>query len=99
MGGTLKRLNTHGACKALLLASAGSAIVAAALVSAQGQVQGGLDCEANPLDPGCTAAGVPGASGAAPVNANSIVVTGSRIARKDYKANSPIVTVYETFLE
>lgn len=29
----------------------------------------------------------------------TIVVTGSRIARQDYQANSPIVTVDETFLE
>ncbi len=30
---------------------------------------------------------------------NSIIVTGSRIARQDYEANSPILTVDETFLK
>jgi iron complex outermembrane receptor protein len=34
-----------------------------------------------------------------PANAQDIVVTGSRIARRDYEANSPIVTVGDALLE
>lgn len=36
---------------------------------------------------------------AAPAEGEAIVVTGSRIARRDYSATSPIVTVGETFLD
>jgi outer membrane receptor protein involved in Fe transport len=54
------------------------------------------DCAANPQDLRCTAQG----ADAGPVaSSNSIVVTGSRIARPDYEGNSPIVTVDETFLQ
>src|SRR5690606_28991595 len=56
------------------------------------------DCTANPQAAECNEPGrVPAQPGA--TSASSIVVTGSRIARQDYEANSPIVTVDEEFLE
>ena len=49
----------------------------------------------DPNTPGAEPDQAPGAAGAE----STIVVTGSRIARKDYEANSPIVTVDKALLE
>ncbi|MBB5732419.1 outer membrane receptor protein involved in Fe transport [Altererythrobacter atlanticus] len=66
---------------------------AAAQVSSQAAE---ADCAANPQDARC--AGI-GTSAVPSAPAEAIVVTGSRIARKDYEANSPIVTVDDAFLK
>jgi outer membrane receptor protein involved in Fe transport len=47
---------------------------------------GDVDCTANPDDPSC-------------VKGDTIVVTGSRIARPDYVSNSPTITVDQEFLQ
>ena len=91
--------NKLGVYKSLLLASVTGTIAVAAPASAQAQGPTAQDCETNPLDPACAAAGAIAASSANAAGANNIVVTGSRIARQDYEANSPIVTVDEEFLE
>ena len=70
--------------KAVLLAGGASTLVMAAPAAAQN-----VDCEAFPNDPSCL--------GNAP--GDRIVVTGSRISRQDYEANSPIVTVDEDFFQ
>jgi iron complex outermembrane receptor protein len=46
-----------------------------------------VDCDANPDDPSCAG------------DEERIVVTGSRIQRQDFEANSPLVTVDEGLLE
>jgi outer membrane receptor protein involved in Fe transport len=77
------------------LAALAVAVPAAAQVSSQtGQ---GADCEANPEDPRCVGpiTEIPTPS----AETGTIVVTGSRIARRDFEANSPMLTVDETFLE
>src|SRR5690606_24471142 len=84
--------------KALLLAGcAGTfAVASPAVAQVSNQTGQGADCLANPQDPRCVGvAEIPTPS----AQAGTIVVTGSRIARQDYEANSPIVTVDETFLE
>lgn len=95
----MRNLNNVGIRKALLLASAAGTIAVAAPASAQGQGPADPDCEANPLDPACAAADAGTASSPTPAGSNTIIVTGSRIARRDYEANSPTLTVDETFLE
>ena len=92
----MKNFNTVAVYKALLLAGAAGSIATAAPSFAQAQSPANRDCGANPLDPACAAA-TAGEGSAAP-GASSIVVTGSRIARQDYEANSPIVTIDEGFL-
>ncbi|MDB5717275.1 MAG: TonB-dependent receptor-like protein, partial [Sphingomonas bacterium] len=52
------------------------------------------DPDLSPIAPPAAAGG-----GEAPANAQEIVVTGSRIVRRDYAANSPIVTVQSQALE
>ena len=91
----MRNLNAVSVYKAVLLAGAAGAITVAAPAFAQAQGQASPDCAANPLDPACAANQARSVSDAT----NSIVVTGSRIARQDYEANSPIVTVDEDFLE
>ena len=82
--------------KSLLLAGVVGTVAISAPAFAQAQAE--LDCEANPLDPACAA--VEARQDTAPSSGgNRIVVTGSRIAREDYEANSPMVTVDESFLE
>jgi outer membrane receptor protein involved in Fe transport len=79
-----------GVClAALALASPAAAQVS----NSTGQ---GTDCQARPDDPRCTGITETPAPDA---SSGTIVVTGSRIARQDYEANSPIVTIDETFLE
>ena len=69
-----------------------AALAVTAPASAQGQTQ---PDQCNPLDPAC---GPADASSQAGDGGNAIIVTGSRIARQDYNANSPTVTVDEEFL-
>lgn len=88
--------------RALLLASAAGVMAMAFPASAQEQRQS-PDCEVNPLDPACAAAVVDAdampTGEARSAAASTIIVTGSRIARKDYTANSPTVTIDETFIK
>lgn len=95
----MRNLNNVGFYKSLLLAGATSTIALAVPASAQDQNPPDPDCEANPLDPACAATAAGETSSSAPAGGNAIIVTGSRIARQDYEANSPMVTVDETFLE
>lgn len=87
-----------GIYKSLLLAGcAGTfAVAAPAAAQASNQTEQGADCQANPSDPRCGGINEPAASA---VQSGTIVVTGSRIARQDYSANSPIVTIDEEFLQ
>ena len=80
----MRKLHTQGVYKALLLAGCATTFtLSAAPAMAQDEE---VDCAANPDDPACVDDG------------NRIVVTGSRIARPDYVANSPTVSVDENFL-
>src|SRR5690606_27915237 len=84
--------------KALLLAGcAGTfAVASPAVAQVSNQTGQGADCLANPQDPRCVGVSeIPTPS----AQAGTIVVTGSRIARQDYEANSPIVTMDEALLE
>jgi hypothetical protein len=72
--------------KALLLAGGASTIMLAAPAIAQDTPNSAVDCNAHPDDASCT-------------SGNAIVVTGSRIQRKDFEATSPTVTVDDTFLK
>ena len=88
-------LKTTGVYKAFLLTSAACTIVIAAPASAQSEPNG--DCATNTGSASCgEAASQASAAGA---SENAIIVTGSRIARKDYSANSPTVTVDESFFK
>jgi len=94
----LRNYTIVGVHKALLLAGCAGTIALTSPAAAQGSNQAGNDpdCAANPQDQRCV--GVSTQPTPAPAT-SSIVVTGSRIARRDFEANSPIVTVDETFLE
>ncbi|MBO9581473.1 MAG: TonB-dependent receptor [Sphingobium sp.] len=93
-------LNGIGVFRALLLASASGMIALAVPASAQGQREPASDCRANPLDPACAvAAAEADATPAGESQSAAIIVTGSRIARKDYTANSPTITVDDTFIK
>ncbi|MEO5706281.1 MAG: TonB-dependent receptor [Alteraurantiacibacter sp.] len=87
--------STFAVYKALLLAGAAGSIAIAVPSLAQAQGQANPACEANPLDARCA----PSAPREGAQGTGTIVVTGSRIARPDYEANSPFVTVDEEFLE
>jgi outer membrane receptor protein involved in Fe transport len=80
----VRNFNETGVYKALLLASASSMTMVAVPAFAQGQPQPAAATDATPVGDSQAAA---------------IIITGSRIARKDYTANSPTVTVDETFLK
>lgn len=103
----MRNLNHVGLYKVLLLAGAAGIIATAAPAAGQERRQGDPDCSNNPLDPACAEASAAadasangrGPSSPTPAGAGTIVVTGSRIARQDYVANSPTVTVDETFLK
>jgi len=85
----VRNLNKVSIYKALLLTGAAGTIALAAPAFAQSGGQAAPDCQANPSDAACTDSSSGGAT---------IVVTGSRIARPDLSANSPMVTVDEEFL-
>jgi outer membrane receptor protein involved in Fe transport len=72
------------------------AVASPAVAQVSNQTGQGADCQASPSDPRC--GGIIETPAPDP-STGAIVVTGSRIARQDYEANSPIVTVDETFLE
>lgn len=82
----MRNLDNTGIFKALLLAGCAGSITLATPTMAQD-----VDCETNPGDPACSAASAS--------QGPNIVVTGSRIQRQDFEANSPIVTIDETLLE
>jgi len=94
----VKNLSTVGIYRALLLAGCAGTFAVASPAAAQGagQAGAGVNCEANPDDPSCVGGISEGSSSAQP---SAIVVTGSRIVRQDYRANSPMVTVDEEFLQ
>ena len=71
--------------KALLLAGGASTIMLSVPAYAQ-DTDDSVDCTVTPDDPSCT-------------TGEKIVVTGSRIQRKDFESNSPMVTVDENFLK
>ncbi|GEM_PF-241663 len=85
----VRNLNKVSIYKALLLTGAAGTIALAAPAFAQSGGQAAPDCQANPSDAACADSSSGGAT---------IVVTGSRIARPDLSANSPMVTVDEEFL-
>jgi outer membrane receptor protein involved in Fe transport len=88
-----------GVYKALLLAGCAGTIAIASPAAAQQQTpDADEETGADILDtntPGVDPSQAPGDAGAQ----GTIVVTGSRIARQDFEANSPIVTIDEALLE
>jgi outer membrane receptor protein involved in Fe transport len=83
----------NGTFKSLLLAGcAGSVVIAAPAMAQQADPPVGPDILGQP------GAGSTSQADAGPDQQNSIVVTGSRIQRRDFEANSPIVTVDEALL-
>jgi outer membrane receptor protein involved in Fe transport len=94
-------LNNQGIFKALLLAGcAGSFVLAGPAMAQQETPDADEETGADILDTN-DAATDPGQSPAPGDTAQTgtIVVTGSRIARQDFEANSPFVTVDEALLE
>ena len=84
--------NRNGAFKALLLAGGASALVMAGPALAQDEEEGeGVLEQPTTADPN--------ASGPPAPAADTIIVTGSRIVRQDFEANSPIVTVDEALFQ
>lgn len=83
----MRIFNINGTYKALLLAGCAGSIVVAAPAMAQDTPDQDAEVGADILDQ------------PAPAEAARIVVTGSRIQRRDFEANSPIVTVDEGLLE
>jgi outer membrane receptor protein involved in Fe transport len=84
--------------KALLLGSCAGALVLAAPAGAQDTPDADAETGADILDTN-TPAVDPAQGPDAAAEEGRIVVTGSRIARRDFEANSPIVTVDEALLE
>jgi outer membrane receptor protein involved in Fe transport len=90
------KLSNQRACKALLLAGGASIIALATPAAAQQTPDQDAEVGADILDQP-----QPGDSASAGIEPEGgrIVVTGSRIQRRDYEANSPIVTIDEALLE
>src|SRR5687767_8527783 len=92
-------MNRNISLRAWLAGGVGLAALAmAAPAAAQVSNQAGSDpdCTANPEDTRCSR---PSTNPTPTPSAETIVVTGSRILRRDFEANSPMVTVDEEFLD
>jgi len=88
----MHKLTSSGASKALLLAS-GACVAFAAMPAFAQAVERPTDTVTNTVN------APPLADELRDEGAGSIIVTGSRIRRQDYDANSPIVTLEEEFFE
>jgi outer membrane receptor protein involved in Fe transport len=90
----VRTFNINGTFKSLLLAGcAGSFVIAAPAMAQDANAEVGADVLTQP------GAGSASQADAGPDQGNSIVVTGSRIQRRDFEANSPIVSVDEALLQ
>jgi len=84
----------NGTFKSLLLAGcAGSFVIAAPAMAQDANAEVGADILTQP------GAGSSSQADAGPDEGNAIIVTGSRIQRRDFEANSPIVSVDEALLQ
>ncbi len=90
----MRTFDINGTFKSLLLAGcAGSFVIAAPAMAQQNNAEVGADVLTQP------GAGSSSQADAGPDQGNAIVVTGSRIQRRDFEANSPIVSVDEALLQ
>jgi len=85
----MNKFHNQRVLKALLLAGGASTFALASPAMAQA-----VNCQTNPGDPRCAEG-----EAAAPTASSQIIVTGSRIQRGDFTANSPTITVDEDFLQ
>jgi len=93
----MSRTDIRNPLKALLLAGCAGTIALSAPATAQQTPDADAETGADILDTNAPATDPDQAPAAA--GAGTIIVTGSRIARRDFEANSPIVTVDEALLE